>query len=201
MTDDSRHQTIPVMLSRPRPPRRLETARRRCGSRTALLLLIVLGVAQSGCAVPTGSLRLTADDRLSFSAPEDGAEVELPVTLRWTMDDFEVQQPGDPVSSDAGSFAVIVDAYPMGPGEPLSELLPEGACSGAPDCPPPDLLQTLADTYVTRETTVTIPSVPATQYGGSSHYAVVVLVDADGRRIGDSSWTLNFTVRDVGSNS
>jgi hypothetical protein len=154
----------------------------------------------SGCA-RVGDLRFRQDDRLTFSAPQDGATVQLPLTISWTMTDFATQKRGSAVRPDSGYFAVVVDQYPMGPGKPLTDLLPDGTCTGDPTCPSPDMLETLANTYVTSTTSVTLPSVPASRYGTSTHFAVVVLVDGSGRRIGDSSWTVNFTVEDPGGSS
>jgi hypothetical protein len=53
--------------------------------------------------------------------------------------------------------------------------------------------------FVTRETSVSVDAVPkhSGQRTGASdqHEATIVLVDANGRRIGESAYSVQFTVR------
>lgn len=67
------------------------------GAVTSALLAI------SGC---TEGLAFRVDDRISITSPDEGAEVSLPMTLRWEATDVD----------SVDSFAVYVDRAPVGPG-------------------------------------------------------------------------------------
>ena len=54
---------------------------------------------------------------MSFVTPGDRAEVRLPVTIEWTVSDFDVTGPDGSARRDAGSFGVYIDRTPQPPGE------------------------------------------------------------------------------------
>lgn len=148
-------------------------------------IVLVLAVVASGCGFSGLSFR--QDDRLSFLSPDDRAEVTLPLTVRWEVDDFDVP--------DDGYYAVFVDRAPQPPGKTLAWLArDDDACRAEDGCP--DLAWfDQHDVVPTTETEVTIERLPARSDDRREfHEVTVVLVDADGRRIGETGWTLEFQV-------
>lgn len=149
---------------------------------------IALAAALSGCSV--SGLAFQEDHRVRIVSPKDRAEVELPVTIRWTTEDLE------PASGDDSYFAVFVDRAPIAPGENLRSLA-DDSCNRTEGCPD---LEYFRDRYVlvTDTTSVTLDAVP--NRGGQRtsakdrHEATIVLIDADGRRIGEAAFTVEFTV-------
>ena len=154
--------------------------------RRVALLAAVVALLTSGCAVRGVAFR--QDDRLSFVSPGDRDEVTLPVTVEWEVEDFEV--PGD------GYFAVFVDRAPQPPGRTLDWLARnDDACAQIEDCPGAAWFNE-RDIFPTTETELTIDQLPdRTVDGRERHEVTVVLVDRDGRRIGETGWTLELEVR------
>jgi hypothetical protein len=149
---------------------------------------LALLVAASGCAVD--GLAFRVDDRVEITAPADRAQVSLPVTIEWTGERLD--------ASDGGPFfAVFVDRAPIKPGQSLRALA-DDSCNRTPGCPD---LGYLEDRFVflTDGNAVTLDAVP--ERGGSQrtsaddrHEATIVLVDGEGRRIGEAAYTVEFTV-------
>ena len=155
-----------------------------------------LCVALTGC-VPQG-LAFRVDERLEFSSPEDRSEVSLPVTLDWEIRDFEVVEPGaGEAREDAGYFAVFVDRAPMPPGKPLRWLArKDTSCRAADGCPDEEYLSSRG-VYTTSDTQLVLDQLP--RLGDDKdrrerHRAVVVLLNADGERIGESAFEIAFDV-------
>lgn len=140
----------------------------------------------SGCAA--SGLAFRQDNRLSFTAPTDRSEVTLPVTVRWEVEDFDVGQ-------GAGSFAVFVDRAPQPPGKTLPWLARnDDSCRRDAGCPD---AAWFADRWVfpTTATELTIERLPArTDDRREFHEVTVVLLDADGRRVGETGWSIEFQV-------
>ena len=147
---------------------------------------LALITALSGCTV--SGLAFQEDHRVRIVSPEDRAEVGLPVTIRWTTEDLE--------SDGRSYFAVFVDRAPIAPGESLRSLA-DDSCNRTKGCPD---LEYFRDRYVlvTDTTSVTLDAVP--NRGGqrtsakNRHEATIVLIDADGHRIGEAAYTVEFTV-------
>lgn len=155
------------------------------------ILVLVVTVA---CADFT-DLAMRQDHRLTFTAPDSRDVVKPPFKLSWTMDDFRVVKPGtgDPERS-AGYFAIFIDKAPMKPGQTVEDFVDDDkACQRDPDCPD---AQYLADrgVYTTAKTTLKVKEVLplASNDAGQLHEATIVLLDNAGRRIGESSWYLQF---------
>jgi hypothetical protein len=152
---------------------------------TGLLLL-------TGCA-PAG-LQFRNDHRLSFQQPKSREVVDRPVTLRWSMRDF------DPVGLDGsrdprkGVFAVFVDRAPMPVGKDLRWLFRKDVgCVQDPACPSPDYLAD-RDVYLTTAASVVLAELRETYAikGKEEHTATVVLLDGSGRRRVESAWYRPF---------
>lgn len=162
------------------------------------LALLALCAALAGC-VPQG-LAFRVDERLTFSSPEDRSTVRLPVTLDWEIRDFEVVPPGTGDARDgAGYFAVFVDASPMPPGKPLRWIArKDTSCRAADGCPDEEYLRARG-VYTTTETELVLDQLPLTTGSDDRdrrerHRATIVLLDADGRRIGESAFEIAFDI-------
>ncbi len=156
-------------------------------------LLLTLVVLTAPACIPEG-LAFVQDDRLEIVAPEDRAKVELPVTIDWTIEDFEVTGPTGATDPDAGYFAVFFDETPIPPGRTLEYLARDDArCRNTEGCP--DRVY-LADRgiYETSDTELTVKRLPDLDAfeGHELHEATVILLDGSGRRIGESAWFISF---------
>ena len=155
--------------------------RRQIAGTAAVLLLVT-----SGCG--WSNLAFRQDDRLEFVTPEDRAEVSLPLTVRWTVEDFEV-------GPDAGSFAVFVDRAPQPPGKPLEWLARDDDSCRASDGCPDEEWYALQDVYPTTAQELTIEQLPSRSDDRRElHEITVVLLDEQGRRVGETGWTTEFEV-------
>ena len=156
---------------------------------TALLLALA---ASSSCTA--NRLQFTNDHRLSFVTPKARAGVQVPLTIAWSMKDFDAVGLDGGTDDDRGAFAVFVDRAPMPVGRDLKWVAKgDTGCKRDPLCPD---AQYLADrgVLVTTETTVTLDVLPnvAAGVGDEQHYVNVVLLDGTGHRIGESAWYLPF---------
>lgn len=145
--------------------------------------------------VPQG-LAFRTDTRLTIIEPEDRATVSLPVTIDWDIRDFDIVEPGQEVQEDEGYFAVFVDRTPMPPGKSLRWIARNDAgCREADGCPDEDYLTALG-IYTTTETELTLEqlSLNATDGRRERHRATIVLLDAEGHRIGESAFEVAFDI-------
>ena len=143
--------------------------------------IVLAGVVLTGCAE---SMAFVKDDRIMFDTPTDLERVTAPFEISWTDD-----------GPEPDAYAVFVDSNPMAPDSVLSELA-DDACEGRSGCELEDYL-TANRIYVTEEPAVEIFTLaPLGGVGGKSpervHRATIVLLDDDGRRIGESSWSVEF---------
>ena len=145
-----------------------------------------------GCAVR--GLAFVEDTRIDIVRPKDRSEVRLPVTLRWTVEDFAV-------GAGRGSFAVLVDRAPPRPGKTLAWLFRgDVGCKGAAAarCGAPEFLADRS-IFTTTDTSLTLNRVPRLAGNESQrqlHEATLVLLDGAGRRVGESAWSVQFEVED-----
>jgi hypothetical protein len=147
--------------------------------RLAAVLLLALAPA---CGVE--GLNFVQDERVTITAPRDRAEVSLPVTLRWSARDFD------------GTYAVFVDRAPVPPGQTLAWLARDDElCEQTVGCPNEAWFAD-RDVYATSSTQLTIDDLPDLTDGERRdfHEASVVLLDRDGRRVGEAAFTVEFQV-------
>lgn len=159
-----------------------------------ITLLCVAAVLASGCAV--SGLAFRVDDRVSITAPEQRSEVQLPVTLTWTVTDFDITGPGAEVRPDAGMFGVFVNRTPQPPGKPLAWFARnDDTCLAQETCPDAAWLAQRG-IHTTTSTTFTIDALPrsSNQRTAERHEVTIVLLDGHGVRIGESAWYVEFTV-------
>jgi hypothetical protein len=158
----------------------------------ALVLLCLTSVGLTGCS--TEHLQFKNDHRLSFSTPKERDKVAAPVTIAWTMRDFEATGLDGSTDKDRGVFAVFVDRAPMPAGKNLKWLFRnDSGCKHDARCPS---LQQLSDrgVLITTKTKVTIEVLPQVGdgVGDEQHFVNVVLLDGTGQRHGESAWYLPF---------
>ncbi len=150
--------------------------------RTALVVALAV-TALAGCGVR--GLAFREDTRVDIVAPADREVVALPVTVRWTVRDF------------GGTFAAIVDGSPQPPGEPLGWFARnDDSCRASDGCPDEEYLANRR-VFVTPEREFTVVRLPDTEIDGRRrefHEVTVVLLDGEGRRVGESAWSVEFQV-------
>jgi hypothetical protein len=152
--------------------------------------LVAASLALGGCQVE-GRLAFTKDERVEIVQPANEAEVRLPVRLRWTAK-LERGAGGGPF------FAVFVDRAPVAPGQSL-RVLADDSCNRTAGCPDADYFRDRF-VYITDERSLLLDTVPQRtgQRTGAEHRheAIIVLVDAEGRRIGEAAYRVAFEVHD-----
>lgn len=162
------------------------------------ILLVAVGGLSTGCRLE--GIAFMQDDRLTITAPEDYSVVQLPVTLTWEIEGFDVVGPDGSTGTGAGYFGVFVDTSPMPPGQGW-EYVAQGdeTCLRDPGCPDEKYLKD-RDAYPTTGTSFRVDALQDTrpraqQNGGKSrHDITIVLLDGQSRRIGESAWTSSFFV-------
>src|SRR3954452_15828203 len=150
-----------------------------------------LAVAR-GCA--TSHFQFVADHRLHIRAPKPRSTVSLPVTLRWSYDDFRVTGPDAGHDPGAGYFAVFVDRTPVPAGKDLRWLARDDrACRAADGCPNAEYFTTRwVFTSTQPEMTFNQLPRPGRHHGPETHTIIVVLLDGSGHRVGESAWYVDF---------
>ena len=159
---------------------------------TAACCLLVL----TAC-VPQG-LAFRVDDRLTITAPKDRAEVSLPLTVSWSIRDFTIIGPGGtPAGDQSGYFGVFVDQAPQPPGKPLSWVArKDRTCRASDGCPDAEYLAarhifSTTDTHITFEQ---LPRPSGDNKQKERHSITVILLNPDGRRIGESAFQVDVSV-------
>ena len=163
-------------------------------SRSALVLVAVTLAAVSACGFGTRGLSFTTDDRVEITSPRDRQKLRLPVTIDWTVDDFEVTGPGRGSGDREGYFAVFVDRSPVPPGKTLDHIARDDrSCRPGDGCPDAEYLSA-RNVYTATETQLVLDTLAKTARDGRRefHDVTVVLLDPDGRRIGESAWHVRF---------
>ena len=160
-----------------------------------------LGALATGCLLLSGlagcnasQLQFRNDHRLSFESPESRELVKAPLTVSWSMKDFEATGLDGSSDKDHGAFVVFVDRAPMPVGKDLKWLArSDSGCKRDPRCPDAKYLAERG-IFVTTSTSVTIETLPSVGkgVGDEQHFVNVVLVDGTGHRIGESAWYRAF---------
>lgn len=161
-------------------------------------LVLVLCVSLSGCLAE--GLAFRVDDRLTFTSPKDRSTVRLPVVVDWEIRDFEVVAPGAAVRPGEGYFAVFVDRAPMPPRKSMRWIFRDDEdCRAADGCPNEVDLASIG-IYTTTETRLVLEQIapPPTRDDEEDdddperHRVTVVLLDAAGKRLGESAFQVEF---------
>jgi hypothetical protein len=185
-----------------RDPRSVAVYRQRLGGLTSLLpvvsFMLVVSFGTVGCT--TTGLAFRKDDRLRLYDLPDRVEITVPHDIHWTFAGT-LAPPSSEGAGDATAFAVLIDWTPPPPGRTLESLLSsDPVCRGPLGCPDGYLARNRI--YVTTDTSFTIDNVAT----GSSrterrtyHELTVVLVDAQGRRVGETAAWSRFRIPGVGT--
>lgn len=177
----------------------------RLGGRAIAAAVVAATVGLGGCGIEhINELAFRVDNRLHFVSPASRSEVHNPVTLRWTMRDFQVEAPGSaPPTRDAGYFVVFVDQAPVKPGDSLRSVgSSDPFCRQDPaSCLTPTYLANQGVFPTTRDT-ITLPDVTnivGNREAVQLHTFTVILMNTAGVRIGESAWELDLRMKKVGS--
>lgn len=160
----------------------------------AMCVVAVAATALTACA-DWSELAFRQDHRVRVVTPESHAQVELPTKFSWATEDFQVVEPGSaPPDPSAGYFAVFVDTAPMEPGQTMRDRMADDQlCSDNPKCPDKGYL---ADRgiYTTTKTEFVLRVVKplSSDEPVQLHDFTIVLLDSEGRRIGESAWNIQF---------
>jgi hypothetical protein len=148
------------------------------------VLMIALGLS-AACGVH--GLGFVRDERIEIVRPRHRATVSLPLHVEW-------KATGLAVPAGGGSFGVFVDRAPQRAGATVESLFGE-ACPHERDtnlCRADYLRQ--RNVYATTSTAFTVEAVP--RLTGSQrrrlHEITIVILDANGRRVGEGSWSVQF---------
>lgn len=156
--------------------------------------VVLVATLLQGCGIH--NLAFTTDTRLHFTGPKSRALVALPITISWTMKNFSVVPPGTvPASNRSGYFAVFLDRAPIKPGQTVA-VIADPQCRRTPGCVSATYLAARG-VYTTDSDSLSLKELAEVNDYQSVqlHEATVVLVDAAGRRIGESAWYVDFRVR------
>ena len=148
--------------------------------------LLLLCLTATGCGVH--GLSFVHDRRVDITTPRARSKVTLPVDVAWTVKHFR------------GSFGVLVDQAPPRSGETLPWLFRgNDTCRGATGrrlCATPNFLAD-RNVFTTNRTRFTVARV--NRFTGNDrrrqfHEVTIVLLDPQGRRVGEGAWHVEFEV-------
>jgi hypothetical protein len=142
------------------------------------------------CSACSQGLLFAQDRRVEIVSPVDDAEVTLPVTVRWSVDE----------GSDIAAFGVYVDLEPQPPGETFDWFARgDQTCEQTPGCPDRAYFEQRG-AYFTKAHELTIPDllplagVDIEDGEKDRHDVTIVVLDAEGRRITEAFWSENFEI-------
>ena len=143
-------------------------------------------------------LNFADDERVTIVAPGDRAEVRLPVTVTWTVRDFQVTGPDGSSRRDAGYFGVYIDRAPQPPERKQDWLVKDDRrCAQTPGCPDEAFLAQ-RDVHATKQTSFVIDRLPSPTGNAARrrefHEVTIVLLNGRGERIGESAFVRQFEV-------
>jgi len=147
----------------------------------------------TGCRLSDLSFR--ADERVHIVSPAQNSEVKLPVNLAWTVKRFRVTGPDGSANTDRGYFGVFIDTSPIPPGTGLDYLVrSDASCRSAAQCPETILQHGVRTVRTTQLRLDAMPdNRPVDRPSAKDHHVVtIVLLDGRGRRIGESSFRVEF---------
>ncbi len=153
-------------------------------------------VALFATACTTEGLAFIQDRRVQIVSPGYRELVDLPVTVDWEVVDDDL---ADNLGSDI-LFGVYVDIDAQPPREPMEYFARnDPPCLESPTCPDTRYLRDLGirTTFGTEMTFRSLPLAPGVdpERGDPDfHEVILVLLDEDGARVGESAWRITFEV-------
>lgn len=151
--------------------------------------LIALFLLTTACGVH--GLSFVQDKRVHITAPRERSKLSLPVTVTWTAKSF------------SGAFGVLVDQAPPRTGETLPWLFRgRDTCRGDAGeklCATPAFLagQNVFHTTKRHFTVERVNRFTGNDRRRQFHELTIVLLDREGRRIGEGAWSVQFEVNKV----
>ena len=144
----------------------------------------VVAAAAAGCSAQ--GLVLQQPTQIKNLQPEQFSNTKIPVKVSW--DQARPLRAGE-------RYMVFVDRNPMAPDESIRALT-DDTCKATPGCPDKAYLNQNF-IFPTKGTSIAIPILP---FQGAYpvndlydlHRATIVIVGADGRRVGEEYWTTSF---------
>jgi hypothetical protein len=155
------------------------------GRTRSLAAIAGIGLLLAGSACRASGLAWREDRRLRIDAPGKNAVVTLPLEVRWHVRDLPKSLQGRPYS-----YALFLDRFPQAPGKTLQQF----------DAGSKNLTQSRVGIIEARESRhvfTTIPPHDARQR--DKHELTVILVDENGRRVGETAGFLTFRVAQGGT--
>lgn len=152
----------------------------------------------SSCAL--SGLAFEQDHRIEFIEPRYREKIQLPFTLRWSLKDFEMTGPDGRSLDDAGYIELLFDREPQPPGEGLDYFARDDiTCLRSERCPNRHYLAqrgifTTTKTYFVVRQLPPAPGVDLERGQPDIHSVVLVLLDGQGRRIGETAWWNAFEI-------
>ena len=166
-------------------------------ARRLTLVLVAMAVLLSGCTL--SNLQFHGDHRLTFTAPGMRQKVTAPVTISWTMQDFDPTGLDGGTSKGQGVYAVFVDTSPMPVGKDLLWLFRDDPGSTRDPRYVTTARLNKINVYLTTDPTLMLtarqlPLLPA-GVGDEEHTVNVVLLDGTGTRRTESAWFRTFLTK------
>lgn len=166
--------------------------------RLARIAVIAASVGALFATAGCGEQQFKNDNRVHFTAPKQGSKIERPVTVRWTSEDFNLTGFDGTRDRKAGQFALFLDRAPIKPGQRLSRIIKKDAACLGKEKTCLDI-QALSDHYVfvTDKFELSFETLPSVASSGKTetHEVILVMVDGQGYRIGESAWHVTFRVK------
>jgi len=150
---------------------------------------VLVGVMAASSACRSTGLVFRADRSLQIVNPVQNALVTLPLRLRWTTTSLP---PG------AKRYAIFVDRAPVRPGRSLRDIA-DSTCQRLPGCPDETYLEQ-RNVYETSAPTLMLASLPDQRARNRTsardvQELTIVVLDDQGRRIGEAFYSVSFRVR------
>ncbi len=158
--------------------------------------LLVAAALLAGCSV--NNINFQQDERVEIVQPRDREDVRLPLTIEWIFEDSRLAaQSGE----DGVLFGVFVDRSPMAPGQDVTSLADE-ECRRVAGCPDSEWLRQ-RNVYLTSGTSLPVETITQPVGGPRRdrelHKVVIVLLDQQQRRVGESAFSVEFFLARGGS--
>lgn len=160
------------------------------------VVLTAFVALSSGCSLE--GLQFKQDERIQIVSPRYREKVEMPVTLDWELNGLVMGQPTE--EGTPTHFAVYVDVDPQPSGEDLAYFSRDDlSCREEDGCPDAQYLEDIGvhTTTATEMVFSFLPLAPGVDLDLGNpdvHELTLVLLDAQGRRVGESAWSQTFEI-------
>lgn len=121
-------------------------------------------------------------------SPRADSVVTVPLKVTWSAPGVHLGTPGGPAT-----YAVFVDRNPMQPGQGLKSLCTpnDTQCLNTPGEPDAAYLAQ-QQVYLTKSNSLVLQNLPLNQVPSDLHNVTIVLLNAQGRRLGEANYSVEF---------